>query len=41
MKNVMEIIKSKNFLIGVAVGIVGVYAYKMYYKKDETTIKIQ
>lgn len=37
----MEIIKSKNFLIGVAVGIVGVYAYNRFMKKDETTITIQ
>lgn len=40
MKAIMDIVKSKNFLIGVAVGVVGLYAYNRYMKKDDTTITI-
>tara|TARA_R110002153_G_scaffold263861_1_gene425407 strand:+ start:291 stop:419 length:129 start_codon:yes stop_codon:yes gene_type:complete len=40
MKTIINIVKSKNFLIGVAVGVAGLYAYNKYAKKDTTTIKI-
>jgi hypothetical protein len=40
MKTVLDIIKSKNFLIGVAVGVAGLYAYNRFMRKDETTITI-
>jgi hypothetical protein len=41
MKTVLDIIKSKNFLIGVAVGLAGLYAYNRFMTKDETTITIK
>lgn len=36
MKAIMDTIKDKKFLIGLAVGIVGVMAYNKYAKKDNS-----
>lgn len=33
MKNITNILMSKQFLIGLGVGIAGVYAYNKYIKK--------
>jgi len=41
MKKILDIVKSKNFLIGVAVGVAGLYAYNKYANKDSATITIK
>ena len=41
MKTVLDIVKSKNFLIGVAVGVAGLYAYNRYIKKDEVSLTLR
>ena len=40
MKAIMDTIKDKKFLIGLAVGIVGVMAYNKYAKDNSATITI-
>ena len=37
MKEIINVVKSKQFLIGLGVGIAGVYVYKMYMNKENTS----
>jgi hypothetical protein len=37
MKKITDVLMSKQFLIGLGVGIAGVYAYNMYMKKEDTS----
>ena len=37
MKQVTDILMSKQFLIGLGVGIAGVYAYNRFMQKEETS----
>ena len=37
MKQITDVLMSKQFLIGLGVGIAGVYVYKMYMKKEATS----
>lgn len=37
MKQITDILKSKQFLIGVGVGVAGVYLYNRYMAKEQTS----
>jgi len=37
MKNVTEILKSKQFLMGLGIGFAGYWAYNKYMKKESTS----
>jgi hypothetical protein len=37
MKQITDVLMSKQFLIGLGIGVAGVYAYNMYMKKENTS----